>query len=237
MTQINAQMQAEMELEEKLLDERLAEAAKGRRRARRQEEEEARERDKELSKKKQAIKRKYEKTQYAVEAEYQEVSSGEEMPLCFEEPKQLLDIFTSLEEQNLFLIQTSQDTEQMLEEIQQKLTEKKKTMGAQHLKLKDNIAELEAHIKSEKDQCELIRQSLSQKNRASEQAQLLHELAEKVMEVHAACGHDTDHDPDTLQMLGAIEAKLEEYLATLDETEESGQGGLLKSLEQVKERE
>jgi len=237
MTQINAQMQAEMELEEKLLDERLAEAAKGRRRARRQEEEEARERDKELNKKKQAINRKYEKNKNTVEAEYQEVSSGEEMPLCFEEPKQLLDIFTSLEEQNLFLIQTSQDTEQMLEEIQQKLAEKKRTMGAQHFKLRDNIAELEAHINEEKEQSDQIRQMLSQKNRASEQDQLLHELAEKVMEVHAACGHDTDHDPDTLQMLGAIEAKLEEYLANLDEAEEGGQAGRLDELERTKERE
>jgi len=236
MSQINAQMHAEMEVEERALDERLAEASKGRRRARRQEEEEARERDKELDKKKRAIRRKY-PTQEAVETEYVEVSSGEEMPLCFEEPKQLLDIFTSLEEQNLFLIQTSQDTEQMLEEIQQKLAEKKRTMGAQHLKLRDNISELESHIYDEKEQSDQIRTMLSQKRRASEQDQLLHELAEKVMEVHAACGHDTDHDPDTLQMLAAIEAKLEEYLANLDEAEESGQAQLLKELEFKKERE
>ena len=34
--------------------------------------------------------------------------STKEMPLYFQEPKQLLDIFTSLEESNLFLIQNSQ---------------------------------------------------------------------------------------------------------------------------------
>jgi len=236
MVEINRQMHVEMEVEERTLDERLAEASKGRRRARRQEEEEARERDKELDRRKKAIRRKY-PTQEAVEKEYAEVSSGEEMPLCFEEPKQLLDIFTSLEEQNLFLIQTSQDTEQMLEEIQQKLAEKKRTMGAQHLKLRENISELELHISNEKEQSDQTRQMLSQKRRASEQDQLLHELAEKVMEVHAACGHDTDHDPDTLQMLGAIEAKLEEYLANLDEADESGQAQLLKELEFRKERE
>lgn len=235
MAQINAQMHAEMEVEEREMN-RLAEASKGRRRPRRQEEEEAREREKELERRKRVIRRKY-PTQDAVEAEYVEVSSGEEMPLCFEEPKQLLDIFTSLEEQNLFLIQTSQDTEQMLEEIQQKLAEKKRTMGAQHLKLRDNIAELEAHIKEEQDKSEEIRQMLSMKRRAKEQDQMLHELAEKVMEVHAACGHDKDHDPDTLQMLGAIEAKLEEYLAALDEADNSGQAQLLKTLEQTKERE
>jgi len=236
MATINSQMQQEMEAEEVTVDERLAEAAKGRRRARRQEEEDARERDRELERKKRAIRRKF-PTQDAVEAEYNEVSSGEEMPLCFEEPKQLLDIFTSLEEQNLFLIQTSQDTEQMLEEIQQKLVERKKIMGAQHQKLRENIEELEQQIKEERAQCDMSKMSLSQKRGASEQDKLLHELAEKVMEVHAACGHDTDHDPDTLQMLGAIEAKLEEYLAALDEADESGQAGLLKTLEQGKERD
>merc|ERR1719263_2135953 len=57
------------------------------------------------------------------------------------------------------------------------------------------------------------------------------------MEVHTACGHQQDHDPDTLQMLGAIEAKLEEYLANLDEAEEGGQAGRLDELERTKERE
>lgn len=236
MSEISKQQIVEMEVEERTYDERLAEATKGRRRPRRQEEEEAKERERELRKRKNAIRAKY-KNQEAIEAEYREVSSGEEMPLCFEEPQQLLDIFTSREEQNLFLIQTSQDTEQMLEEIQQKLASKKQTMGAQHLKLRDNITELESHITDEKEQSDQIRQMLSQKRRASEQDQLLHELAEKVMEVHAACGHDTDHDPDTLQMLGAIEAKLEEYLANLDEAEEGGQAQLLKEQEFKKERE
>jgi len=235
MADINRQMHSEIEVEERALEERVAEASKGRRRPRRQEEEEARERDKELDRRKRAIRRKY-PTQDAVEIEYVEVSSGEEMPLCFEEPKQLLDIFTSLEEQNLFLIQTSQDTEQMLEEIQQKLTEKRRTMGANHAKLKDNIDELSMHISNEKEQSDQIRFNLSQKRRGSEQDQLLHELSSKVMEVHASCGHDTDHDPDALQMIGAIEAKLEEYLATLDEAEACDQAQLLKDLEFKKER-
>lgn len=83
------------------------------------------------------------------------------MPLYFQEPKQLLDIFTSLEESNLFLIQNSQvrccwqkltmvvcfhampnlfwitfglafdqDTEQALEELQQKFAVLRKTREA-----------------------------------------------------------------------------------------------------------
>ena len=39
--------------------------------------------------------------------------------MYFQEPTQLLNIFTALEEQNLFLIQNSQETEQALEELKQ----------------------------------------------------------------------------------------------------------------------
>merc|ERR1719254_381623 len=91
------------------------------------------------------IRRKY-PTQDQVEAEYVEVSSGEEMPLYFEEPKQLLDVFTSLEESNLFLIQNSQDTEQALEELQQKFAETKKTSEANSEKIRHAIAILERQI-------------------------------------------------------------------------------------------
>merc|ERR1719446_655634 len=46
-------------------------------------------------------------------------SSEEEMPMYFTLPKKLLDLFTALEESNLFLIQNSQETEQALEELKQ----------------------------------------------------------------------------------------------------------------------
>jgi hypothetical protein len=46
-------------------------------------------------------------------------SSGADYEMFFTQPKQLVDIFTQLEEQNLFLIQNSQETEQALEEVRQ----------------------------------------------------------------------------------------------------------------------
>ena len=55
-------------------------------------------------------------------------NSGEELPMYFTEPQQLLDIFTQLEEQNLFLIQNSQETEQALEELRQQFNETKRKM-------------------------------------------------------------------------------------------------------------
>ena len=50
-------------------------------------------------------------------------SSGQELDMYFTEPRQLLDIFTQLEEQNLFLIQNSQETEQALEILRQDFSE------------------------------------------------------------------------------------------------------------------
>ena len=41
----------------------------------------------------------------------------EPVPMYFTEPQQLMDIFSALEEQNLFLIQNSQETEHTLEEL------------------------------------------------------------------------------------------------------------------------
>ena len=46
------------------------------------------------------------------------------------EPRHLLDIFTQLEESNLFLIQTTQETEESMEEVESKFQETRKVMEA-----------------------------------------------------------------------------------------------------------
>lgn len=45
----------------------------------------------------------------------------QELELFFTSPQQLLDIFAELEEQNLSLIQNSQETEENLEEMKQNI--------------------------------------------------------------------------------------------------------------------
>merc|ERR1719386_55987 len=135
----------------------MAEALKGRRRNRREQEEAAQEQAKELERRKQRIRRRY-PTAESVAEEYVEVSSGEEMPLYFTKPAQLLEVFTAKEETNLFLIQGSQDKEQMLEEIQQKMTEKKRVMGFQIQKLQQNIAEYDDFIADTRSQIEALKQ-------------------------------------------------------------------------------
>uniref|UniRef100_A0A0G4G9W2 DUF4200 domain-containing protein n=1 Tax=Chromera velia CCMP2878 TaxID=1169474 RepID=A0A0G4G9W2_9ALVE len=65
-----------------------------------------------FEKKKRAAKRKAKQQMENADKEYEDVSSGEELPLYFKEPKQLLEVFKALEEQNLFLIQNGQEAEQ-----------------------------------------------------------------------------------------------------------------------------
>jgi len=196
----------------------MAENSKGRRRNRREQEEAMREQEKELERRKLRIRRRY-PTEEAVTNEYVEVSSGEEMPLYFTKASKFLEVFTSLEEQNLFLIQTSQDKEQTLEEIQQKLTEKKRAISCHIEKLQQSMAEVEGYIKEEQEQSEILRQQASKTSGASERNDMMNALTNKIIELNTMCGHDAEHD-NPKQMLKAIEAQLEVYLAFLDEEEE-----------------
>jgi len=52
----------------------------------------------------------------------------QEPTLYFTDPQQLLDIFSELEEQNLSLIQNSQETEEALEEMKQTVKSTKAKM-------------------------------------------------------------------------------------------------------------
>jgi hypothetical protein len=52
----------------------------------------------------------------------------QDLELYFTDPQQLLDIFAELEEQNLSLIQNSQETEEALEEMKQNIKMTKQKM-------------------------------------------------------------------------------------------------------------
>eukprot|EP00746_Dinoflagellata_sp_MGD_P160796 gnl/MRDRNA2_/MRDRNA2_87711_c0_seq1.p1 gnl/MRDRNA2_/MRDRNA2_87711_c0~~gnl/MRDRNA2_/MRDRNA2_87711_c0_seq1.p1 ORF type:complete len:560 (+),score=181.40 gnl/MRDRNA2_/MRDRNA2_87711_c0_seq1:88-1767(+) len=232
---INLKMEQEIQAEERAVEEREAETRGRKRRNKREEEEYQREKEREAEKRRRHIRRKY-PTQEQVEQEYEEVSSGEEMPLYFREPKQLLEIFTALEEQNLFLIQNSQETEQALEEVEQRFAETQRVMGGKAEKMAAQIAHIEKQVGDEKSRCTELRNTVFQKKGDSEQEQLLKELTESVLEVHGACGYDADHDPNAMQMLYEIEKKVEEYLTQLDEFEAKDPNAL-QDLEKNKEKE
>merc|ERR1712232_45319 len=88
-------------------------------------------------------------------------------------------------------------------------------MGVQNLK--ENIRQLEQNIAQETKKCEELRKSYAEKAGTQVQDKKLEDLAEQVHNVYVRCGLATDHNPDTLQMLGSIESKIEELISGLDE--------------------
>jgi len=158
--------------------------------------------------------------------------ADEEPPMYFVHPQQLMDIFAALEEQNLFLIQNSQETEHTLEELNQQLKETRLSMDAQTGQLQYQIVELHNQIESEDNKAKALR--LKRENAKLEssagsgadvvasaptQAQkekLLSELHAKVAQVYEECGFDGSSKPSCLFMLSQLESKLEVLLADVE---------------------
>jgi len=150
-------------------------------------------------------------------------SSGAEPEMHFRQPRQLLDIFTQLEEQNLFLIQNSQETEQALEELKQEFTATKTEMDQKTSTLRDNINVLESQIDGEESKSEQLskRIHVSSGSTQEKQNQLLASLHSKVFEVYQKCGFDVSGgSPNTLFMLSELEARLEDLLSAIEQMPE-----------------
>jgi len=92
-----------------------------------------------------------------LEDEPEPSDSESEDAMYFKEPDQLLDIFTNLEETNLFLIQNAQETEQTLEELKQEYAETKALMDSRTSALRSSIEEHEAQISREEVKTKTLR--------------------------------------------------------------------------------
>lgn len=108
----------------------------------------------------------------------------EDFELYFKDPQQLLDIFLELEEQNLSLIQNSQDTEEALEEMKQTINRAKTKMERETETLKRQIDSLNEDIRREEDREAELKIKASYFNygefKSEEQDKLLKELNKKV---------------------------------------------------------
>uniref|UniRef100_A0A7S3B2T8 Uncharacterized protein n=1 Tax=Haptolina ericina TaxID=156174 RepID=A0A7S3B2T8_9EUKA len=140
----------------------------------------------------------------------------EDSPMYFKEPQQLLDIFTALEESNLFLIQNSQETEEALEELKAKFADTRQRMEAESAGLKAQIDTLKGSIRQEEDKGRALLDRAGKKSGMQEQEMTLDELNRKVAEVYRAIFSEADNSLGTLQMLTNIEARLEELLSIID---------------------
>mmetsp|Transcript_38299 Transcript_38299/g.87709 ORF Transcript_38299/g.87709 Transcript_38299/m.87709 type:complete len:519 (-) Transcript_38299:284-1840(-) len=144
------------------------------------------------------------------------LDEDEDVPMYFQDPQQLLDIFTALEESNLFLIQNSQETEEALEELKAKFLETRQRMEAESAGLKHQIDALKGSIKVEEDKGRALLDRAGKNTGVQAQERTLDELNKKVAEVYRAIFSEADNSLGTLQMLTNIEARLEELLSIID---------------------
>lgn len=108
----------------------------------------------------------------------------EDFELYFTDPQQLLDIFLELEEQNLSLIQNSQDTEEALEEMKQTINRARIKMEKETEMLKRQIDSLNEDIRREEEREAELKIKASYFNygefKSEEQDKMLKELNKKV---------------------------------------------------------
>ena len=154
------------------------------------------------------------------EDEEGEEGEEEELELYFTDPQQLLDIFLELEEQNLSLIQNSQDTEEALEEMKQTINKTKIKMEKETELLKKQIASLNDEIRSEVEKETDLRIKASYfaygEFKQEDQDKMLLELNKKVEDVYVNCIGSNEANISTLQMLTNIENKLEELFQKIE---------------------
>ncbi|KAK6482582.1 cilia- and flagella-associated protein 100-like [Huso huso] len=153
-------------------------------------------------------------------AEDRDSDSDEELELYFKDPKEMLNILTELEEQNLSYIQNFQETEEAMEEIRMNARITKERMNYETEILKQQIAMLKATIIREEEKAS----ELEFKSRifsdgevnSQKQDSILNILNKKVDDVYKSCIGDVPAKISTLQMLTSIENRMEELLESLE---------------------
>jgi len=151
----------------------------------------------------------------------EEEEDEEDLELWFSDPQQLLDIFLELEEQNLSLIQNSQDTEEALEEMKQTISKTKVKMEKETEQLKKQIGTLNDEIRGEVEKENELRIKASYFSygefKQEDQDKMLNELNKKVEDVYTNCIGSNEANITTLQMLTNIENKLEELFQKIEQ--------------------
>ncbi|KAM9681228.1 cilia- and flagella-associated protein 100 isoform 3-T4 [Dama dama] len=146
---------------------------------------------------------------------------GEELELYFTDPQQLLDVFTKLEEQNLSLVQNTQEMEEALEELSFTLKNTQTRMDREVNQLKQWITTLRMSIaKEEETAAELelkARVFHFGEFKGDQEDKLLESLNCKVLDVYRHCvGGQQESSLGTVQMLATIEHQLDELLENLE---------------------
>lgn len=168
------------------------------------------------------------------------VDSDEEVELYFTDPKQLLNIYYELEENNLCLIINMLSSEALIDELRNKHRRLSKKMNEKLSNVKSHISNLERKIAVEEERCEMleIRCSLLSycaqvpkstpavgsktggkakgKEPADEEGDL-EKLDRKIEEVYRSTLGENEANLCPIQMLTEVECRLQELLDSIDQ--------------------
>ncbi|XP_063301214.1 coiled-coil domain-containing protein 38 [Pelobates fuscus] len=144
--------------------------------------------------------------------------SEEELELYFTAPKQLLDAFVDLEDQNISLTKYAQELDEDLKALRRKNQRKQKAEERKISILKEQVESLtEACIKKEKKVKKLKAGMFSlDGSKPDTQAAMLQTIKEKIAEVYKACIGEIQGPFDAMNMLAGIEHCFEEILEKLE---------------------
>ncbi|XP_026534030.1 cilia- and flagella-associated protein 100 [Notechis scutatus] len=172
-----------------------------------------------------------------ISSELSDEEDDEVPELYFTDPHQLLQLFTELEEQNLSLIQNSQETEETLDELRHTLENTRNKMDREIEQLKMLAVTLQANIVKEEETAadlELKARVFSfGEYKADVQDKMLVSLHRKVLEVYRRCIGENEANLGTLQMLTVIEHQLDDLLECLERVPP----GKIEQAEKAKEKE
>ncbi|XP_026577073.1 cilia- and flagella-associated protein 100 [Pseudonaja textilis] len=172
-----------------------------------------------------------------ISSELSDEDDDEVPELYFTDPHQLLQLFTELEEQNLSLIQNSQETEETLDELRHTLESTRNKMDREIEQLKMLAITLQANIVKEEETAadlELKARVFSfGEYKADVQDKMLVSLHRKVLEVYRRCIGENEANLGTLQMLTVIEHQLDDLLECLERVPP----GKIEQAEKAKEKE
>ncbi|GFG33888.1 hypothetical protein Cfor_09859 [Coptotermes formosanus] len=149
-----------------------------------------------------------------------DIKTGEEPLLYFAKPCELLQVFQNMELQNLNCLLHSGDLTDPIQTVQQGLTDAQEQFETQRAYTADKINDLETaitweedRIRSLKDKARKLLYELFKDQVMGESAVRLHVFVEDVYE---ACTGRKDSNRGLMEMMRAIETKMESLLLSLD---------------------
>eukprot|EP00887_Chlorella_sp_A99_P006553 scaffold3.g6553.t1 len=156
---------------------------------------------------------------------------AEEEGLFFEDPAQLLAVFSQLEGRNMLMIQAAQDAEQAVEAARAERAAAEATLGADASTLRAQVAALEGAIRAVQQRCQRLREveagagagggvaagPAAAGDGAAAGSQVPPQLPmAKLTEAYEQAGFSHDASATPLSMLAAIESRLEECVAAVE---------------------